>query len=70
MDNFKKKVQSLSVDAFRGMGTNLTAGLTKVHEVFRNDGMTQEERFDMGINTNSVRNKVKYLEVLEKFRKF
>ena len=54
VDLFKKKVQDMTVDAFRGMGTNLTSGLIKIQEVFIEDGMTQDERDDMGLNTNIV----------------
>ena len=56
VDLFKKKVQDMTVDAFRGMGTNLTSGLVKIQEVFIEDGMTQDERDDMGLNTNIVSN--------------
>ena len=54
LDNFKSKVNRLTVDAFRGMGTNLTSGLTKIHEVFLHDGMTQFDRDNLGISSNKV----------------
>ena len=52
--DFKKRVADLTVDAFHGMGTNMTAGLTHVQKVFIEDGMTQEDRDEFGTNTNQV----------------
>ena len=54
MADFKKRVGDLTVDAFHGMGTNMTAGLTYAQQVFIEDGMTQADRDEFGTNTNEV----------------
>ena len=54
LDDFKKRVKDLTVDAFHGMGTNMTAGLQHVQKVFIEDGMTQEDRDNFDTRTNEV----------------
>ena len=54
LDDFKKRVKDLTVDAFHGMGTNMTSGLQHVQSVFIKDGMTQDDRDSFGTNTNKV----------------
>lgn len=51
LDAFKEKVMALRTDDFRGMGTNMLTGVTEVDSVFEEEGMTQENRDDLGITT-------------------
>jgi hypothetical protein len=54
LDAFKEKVMALRTDDFRGMGTNMLTGVTEVDSVFEEEGMTQENRDDLGITTYKV----------------
>ena len=54
LNDFKEKVKMLTVDAFYGMGTNMTTGLAHVKEVFEQESMTQDDRDRFGIPSNKV----------------